>query len=83
MSKFIKIYVDVILFYKKVGGMIPLFVVWEDGRRFKIEKVIKIDRAAVQSGGLAKRYTCIIKGQQKNLYLGNDNKWFFEQELNG
>lgn len=73
-----KIFVEVIAKFTKDGGKIPLTVVWEDGRRFDIDRVTDIRRAAsLKAGGQGIRYRCRIKGKETYLWL-EDDTWFVE-----
>ena len=57
----------------------PQAIVWEDGRRFAIDRVIDRRHAAsMKVGGFGIRYTIAIEGQQK--FLWQDNKgWYVER----
>ncbi|MBQ9047173.1 MAG: hypothetical protein IJ120_04650 [Solobacterium sp.] len=72
-----KRYVDVVLMQKKTGRIVPLYLFWEDGRKYKIDKVISAERRASPVGGCGIRYACMIQGERRNLYLEKD-KWFIE-----
>lgn len=73
-----KIFVEVIAKFTKDGGKIPLTVVWEDGRRFDVDRVTDIRRAAsLKAGGQGIRYRCRIKGKETFLWL-EDDTWFVE-----
>jgi hypothetical protein len=73
-----KVFVDVIVRIDADAKKTPLFILWEDGRRFKIERVLDMRRAASQkAGGVGDRYTCEVKG--KPIYLfDEENHWFVE-----
>ena len=72
--------VDVLCVHYKSGHIKPLQVIWNDGRRFEVDKVISLDKhASVKSGGVGLRYTCRIHGQIRYLYLQDDNSWFIEK----
>ncbi len=73
-----KVFVEVIAKFTKDGGKIPLTVVWEDGRRFDVDRVTDIRRAAsLKAGGQGIRYRCRIKGKETYLWL-EDDTWFVE-----
>ena len=73
-----KVYVDVYTRFDKDGTIFPLCIVWEDGTKYEIDKVIDIRPAAsLKAGGWGIRYTCMIKGQRKYLFLENQ-RWFTE-----
>ena len=79
-----KVYVSVIEVRHKDGKLSPLFITWEDGRRFRIDKVLNICRAAsLKAGGAGLRYTIRVKGEEKHLFLEEDRncaKWFVERK---
>lgn len=73
-----KICVEVISKFDINGNIIPLFILWGDGRKFEIDKILdKRKAASLKSGGKGMRYTIRVCGKQK--YLFNDSgKWFVE-----
>ena len=74
-----KQYVDVICIYTKNGKIKPLYVVWEDGNKYPIDKITQIiPSASRSSGGMGIRYTCCFGKQQRYLYL-EEGKWFIEK----
>ena len=73
-----KIYVEVILRVNELGETYPLSVIWEDGRKFEIDKITDVRRAcATKTGGTAIRYTVRIKGRTSFLYE-DEGKWYVE-----
>lgn len=75
-----KVYVDVVAEFGKDGTLIPICFIWEDGRRYMIDKVIKKERCASRkAGGVGIMYTCMILGQEKHLFFEVD-KWFMERK---
>ena len=72
-----KRYVDIVLKQTKQGKIEPLYVCWENGKSYAIDKVLSIERRASQVGGCGVRYVCLICGQRRNLYL-EKNRWFIE-----
>lgn len=75
-----KVYVDVEAIFKD-GCLIPTSVIWVDGRKYLIDKVIECRRAAsLKAGGAGIRYTCRIAGQIKYLFYEENNRWFMEVE---
>ncbi|MEA5018645.1 MAG: hypothetical protein VB009_08060 [Erysipelotrichaceae bacterium] len=74
-----KIYIDVVSIHYKSGTIKPLFIVWENGQKYAIDKVKNITRAAsLKAGGCGIRYTCMINNQERYLFL-EENKWFIER----
>ncbi len=73
-----KVYVEVTLKQDKYGTVIPLSVTWEDGRRYEIDRVLDVRRAAsTKVGGAGVRYTVRVLG--KETYLFDDGeRWFVE-----
>ena len=60
------------------GNIIPLEIVWDDGRRFQIDKILdKRKAASTKGGGAGIRYTVRICGHEKYLFL-DDYTWFVE-----
>ena len=87
-QKAIKVYVQVTAVFTEDGLMLPRYLVWEDGVRYKIDCVGDIKQAAaMRCGGQGDRYTIYIKGKQSYLYFerscsltGNNlGRWFVER----
>ena len=77
MMNLYKKYIDVELLQKKDGEIVPQFLLWTDGKRYPIDKVISKERRASPVGGCGMRYTCLIQGKRRNLFLEKD-RWFIE-----
>lgn len=76
-----KVYVKVIASFSQDGEVRPMTVIWEDGRRFKIDKVTQIRRAyASKVGGTGVRYTVSIKGKSTFLFE-DEGRWFVEAKV--
>ena len=39
-----KVYVDVVAEFRKDGQLVPIFFTWEDGRKYSIDRILKIER---------------------------------------
>lgn len=86
----LKVYVAVKADFRKDGVMIPREITWEDGRRFEIDGVTEIRKAAaLRAGGLGDRYSIWVQGrrsylffersmQQSGNYIG---RWFVERKV--
>lgn len=76
-----KICVEVTVRFLKEGGMRPVCLVWEDGRRFAIDRVKHVQRASARVGAeLPVRYTCVIEGRERMLYFEEGKlRWFVEK----
>ena len=76
-----KVFVEVIAKFDPDGVVTPLAIIWEDGRRFEIERVLDMRRAAsLKAGGIGIRYTCRIRNKETYLYYEGPN-WFVEQVI--
>lgn len=87
-GKPIKVYVEVTSVTTPEGLMLPRALVWEDGHRYKIDKVTDIKQAAaMKCGGQGDRYTIWVDGKQSYLYFerncsltgNNIGRWFVER----
>ncbi|MBE6759132.1 MAG: hypothetical protein E7554_03475 [Ruminococcaceae bacterium] len=73
-----KTYVNVYAVFDTLGQIMPRAIIWEDGRKFPIDRILHIDRrASLRSGGAGLRYHVVIAGHQRYLYL-EETKWFVE-----
>ena len=73
-----KQYVEVVSNTSEEGIITPLLIVWEDGRKFSIDKIIDRRRAhSLKTGGTGIRYTVIVGGQATYLFFENP-RWFVE-----
>lgn len=82
-----KVYVEVVASFREDGLLLPREIVWEDGRRYKIDRVSAMQPgASMKVGGQGDRYTIWLNGQQRYLFLernaslrGNHfGRWFVE-----
>lgn len=72
-------YIDVTARFFPNGTLRPLYITWEDGTRYEIDRVTDVRRAAsLKQGGIGIRYTCRICGQLRYLYL-DENRWFISR----
>lgn len=79
MEKSIKVYVSVLARFEPDGRLVPLTVIWEDGTRYEVDKVLDVRRAAsLKAGGCGMRYTVRIGGKETFLFLEID-RWFVER----
>lgn len=73
-------YVDVVAEFRKDGQLVPIFFTWEDGRKYSIDRIIKIERCASRkAGGVGMMYTCMVQGKESHLFFEVD-KWFMERK---
>ncbi len=74
-----KIYVEVNVQFYPDGRMIPKEIVWENGKKYEIDKVLDRRRAAsTKAGGCGIRYTCRILGRPCYLFYEENQRWFVE-----
>ncbi len=73
-----KVYVDVVARIDIDGFVTPLTVIWENGKRFNIDKVYNVQRAyATKVGGTGVRYEISVLGKRTYLFE-DEGKWFVE-----
>ena len=69
-AKRVKKYVEVTAAFFADGRLRPLYIKWDDGREFHIDKIKDIRRAdSVTVAGKGIRYTCLIWGKHFILRL--------------
>lgn len=85
-----KVYLPVYVAFREDGQMLPRAILWEDGRKYAIDRVLQVRPAhAARAGGQGDRYTVLIRGQQRYLFFersldGTDpilGRWFVEKEV--
>ncbi len=73
-----KLYVEVVVDVDADGTTTPLAIVWEDGRRFDVDRVVERRHAAsMKVGGYGVRYTVQIGGRERHLWQ-DDRGWYVE-----
>ena len=73
-----RVYVNVIARHDEQGRVRPLEVEWEDGRRFGVDRLLDVRRAAaLKAGGQGLRYTVRILGRETYLFE-DEGRWFVE-----
>ena len=71
-------YVKVVVEVSTEGRVRPLSVEWEDGRRFEVDRLLDVRRAAAtKAGGQGMRYTVRILGRETYLFE-DEGRWFVE-----
>ncbi len=89
VSNNLKVYVPVDVEFRSDGTMLPRIIVWEDGTRYEIDRVVDIRQAAaMRAGGQGDRYTVMIDGKQSYLFFernpnltgNNIGRWFVERK---
>lgn len=76
-----KRYVEVVSRMDVKGQVSPLQVIWSDGRRFSVEKVLDARRAqSLKTGGTGVRYTVQVDSQATYLWY-EEPRWFVEAKV--
>ncbi len=83
-----KVYVSVEASFDSLGNMSPRAILWEDGRRFPIDRVTNLCHAASsKAGGHGDRYSILVCGQASYLFFerkygqtGSPGRWFVEKK---
>ena len=79
-KKPVKVIVPVVAEFDADGNLTPISFVWEDGRRYTIDRVLDVRRAAsLKAGGAGLRYTCVVRGRQTYLFR-EEGRWFMERK---
>lgn len=88
VPKPIKVYVTVNADFAEDGTLLPRVIIWEDGEKYTIDRVIDIRQApAMKAGGQGDRYTVSVRGHQSYLFFerstnltgNNIGRWFVER----
>ncbi len=76
-----KHYVEVIADTDVDGNMTPVAIVWDDGRRYNIERVTEsCPASSLKTGGKGMRYTIQLGGRFKYLFYEGP-RWFVEARV--
>lgn len=85
-----KAYVTVFVEFKKDGTMLPRYIIWEDGIKYEIDRVVDIRPGyAAKAGGQGDRYTVMVNGRRTYLYFERSTNltgniigcWFVERKV--
>ncbi len=72
-----KVYVDVLAEFTREGILRPCRITWEDGRKYMIDRIKRCERrASRKAGGMGLMYTCMVEGQEVNLFYEENQRWF-------
>ena len=76
-----KTYVEVEVKFDTNGNILPLKIIWEDGKEFLIDRVVdKKNAASMKAGGNGMRYTIRINGKTTYLWY-EEPGWFVEAKI--
>ncbi len=89
VPKSAKVYVDVVAAFDKTGNVKPLELVWEDGEKYEIDRILDVRQAAaMKAGSQGERFTIRVKGKDSYLFFerntgaggNNVGRWFVERK---
>ncbi len=70
-------YIKVVAIFNEDGSILPTTIIWEDDRKFTIDKVLDVRKIAnLKYGAIGTRYICRIQGRDISIYNEDNNKWF-------
>ncbi len=76
-----KVYVDVGAEFSADGFLRPLYLIWEDGTKYTIDKVKYVERCASRkAGGAGILYQCLVLGKPVRLFYEENMRWFVESK---
>lgn len=75
--KLYKKYVKVVALIDKEGKLMPLFLIWDNGTKYTIDKIVEMRKAYSVVGGGGILYRCRILNREYNLFY-EINRWFIE-----
>ena len=74
-----KVYVEVTVKFSTDGIMMPVEFIWEDGKRYTIDRVKSKERCvSSKTADTGIMYTILVDGKECHLYYEFD-KWFMER----
>lgn len=89
VDKPVKVYVNVTASFDENGRVKPRSLIWEDGCKYVIDKVLDCkSAAAMHAGGQGERFTVRINGHESYLFFERSTlvsgdllgKWFVERK---
>ena len=85
-----KVYVGVEAEFQPDGKMLPRAVIWEDGRRYEVDKIKSIRPGyAAKAGGQGDQYDIYVNGKLTRLFFERSTnlsgnvigRWFVERKV--
>ena len=75
-----KVYVGVNAEFSPEGIMVPLSFVWDNGRRYEVDRLLHVCEApSLKAGGCGTRYTIRVRGKEAYLWFDFcEKRWFME-----
>jgi hypothetical protein len=79
--KYRKVYIRVNIDIMPDGSIRPRYFYWKDGKRYSIDRVKYVTKAAsIKVGGCGTRYTVMVEGKER-YFFEEDGKWFVEEQV--
>ena len=76
-----KCYVEVVSKTDQQGNVVPLQIIWDDGRCFEIDRILDIRQAcSLKTGGVGMRYTVKVSNNTTYLFFEGP-RWFVEAKI--
>lgn len=72
-----RVYITVTVDFDPEGIATPRCIIWPDGRRFPIDRVVARDRIGPHWREVDQRFTVIVVGKRRYIYRKGD-RWFVE-----
>lgn len=76
-----KVYVAVNADHKADGSCCPKTIRFDNDRKYEIDRVLQVCRAASEVGGRGIRYTVRIGRNEANLFDEQNGRWFVEAKF--
>lgn len=77
-----KKYIKVTATFDRDGNLLPEYIYWDEDKKYPIDKITDVRYAAsLKAGGAGIRYTCVILGKERFLFL-EENRWFVDTKDN-
>lgn len=76
-KRLVRHYVEVEARHLRDCSILPLTIIWDDGRRFELTVVDRPRRQRCATHGYAIRYDVLVRSQRRTLWR-DEQGWFFE-----
>ena len=88
--RYVREYVKMEVDFISDGRMLPTALIWENGRRYEIDRICDVRHApALKAGGMGSRFTVRIAGRERYLFFEHSadprsvrpGRWFVERRV--
>lgn len=76
----VKKFVPVLVHFDEEGKMRPVMIEFDEGRRYEVQRVLEVRRAAAAVGGVGDRYTIRVNGRDSYLWF-EKGRWFVAAKM--